>query len=84
VKFYYLILAFLFLSGCQMPPQPGDYRHNEDTLSVVSIRYALSVGNAGSETVEIPGALRNPDSNGYPCPLNDGSDNPPLPCTNCN
>jgi len=27
-----------------------------------------------------PGA----DSNGYPCPLNDGSDNPPLPCTNCN
>jgi hypothetical protein len=52
---YYLILAFLFLSGCQMPPQPGDYRHNEDTLSVVSIRYALSVGNAGSETVEIPG-----------------------------
>lgn len=53
VKFYYLILAFLFLSGCQMPPQSGDYRHNEDTLSVASIRYALSVGNAGSETVEI-------------------------------
>ena len=53
VKFYYLILTFLSLSGCQMPPQSGDYRHNEDTLSVVSIRYALSVGNAGSETVEI-------------------------------
>ena len=27
-----------------------------------------------------PGA----DSNGYPCPQNDGSDNPPLPCANCN
>jgi hypothetical protein len=43
--------------------------------------YGLYLANVTEVTLT---PNENPDSNGHPCPLNDGSDNPPLPCTNCN
>lgn len=61
------VLSSIILVGCQMSPEIScDVVAEEfaatNRISVVSVQYAASVGNAGAETVEV--VLRNGSGNG--------------------